>query len=233
MDMGRVREAAEELAGEVLLPVCVDFGVVVADSVDRARIPVLTHDERGAPLQVNDSSLLVSLTDEENVCVYVWARPRYESGLLGVGIDLASACDFAGQRGERFNTLIFSGAEQAFVHAHYAGREEMGFALAFSAKEAAFKSLAAPLRAWYEEQDEELEFEVREFELVGGTHARGTLRHAYAQAAMDALGVRSIEVAHCETGDAVLTLALALRGPALDTRTLHTMGQERLSPDGR
>lgn len=215
MDMERVREAAEELAGEVLLPVCADFGVVVADSVDRKPIPALTHDERGAPMQANDSSLLVSLTDEENICVYVWARPRCGSGLMGVGIDLASACDFAGQRGERFNTLIFSAAEQAFVHEHYERQEEMGFARAFSAKEAAFKSLAAPLRAWCEEQGEEMEFEVREFELVDGIHVRGTLRHARAQAAMDALGVRTIEVEHRVADEGVLTLALALRDGCL------------------
>lgn len=223
--MGRIRDiqvAGHDLAREALATRCDAYGLLVEPvgawgSREARRVPIgnnttlsLVHDEREAPFDAADKNLLVSLTDENEVAALVWARPRPASQAVGVGLDLASTSDFAGSRGERFNPLLFSGTEQDFVRERYPGRTEMGFAYAFSAKEAAFKCLAEPLRRWYQDHSEELMFEMREFELADATHERGTLRHAHAQAAMDAMGVRAIELYHCELNDTVLTLAVAL-----------------------
>lgn len=172
----------------------------------------LTHDEREAPFVMDAPELLVSLSDEKGVAVCVWARPREGSALVGLGVDLASVEDFAGERGDTFNHLLFSKHEQRLVASRYeeAGRTEYGYAMAFSAKEAAFKACAAPLRTWYAAHDDLLEFEMREFELEDLSHARGTLRRAKAQWAMDHMGIRTVVLKHAELPEAVMTVAFAL-----------------------
>lgn len=224
--MDELRTKLQEVAGmmmrDALSEACSSYGVEVLEdggtahtdrviSLQGGRTVVLTHDEREAPFCVEGDGTLVSITDEDELALCVWAVPRPDSDVVGIGVDLASTCDFAGARGERFNHLLFSEHEQDFVQRHYSEEPALGYAYAFSAKEAAFKSLAAPLRAWYTTHEEELAFEVREFELEDATHERGTLRHARAQTAMDAMGIRTIELFHTVPPGiaAVLTLAVA------------------------
>ena len=217
-----LQQVVDELACEALASCCDEFGMLAAPvgtwgDREARRIPlpsgatiVLTHDEREAPLVADDPSLLVSFTDEGNLALFAWARPQQGSQVAGIGVDIASSKDFAGDRGERFNRLIFSEHEQEFVQAHYADDPATGYAYAFSAKEAAFKSLAAPLRAWYEKPgSKELEFEIREFELADATHERGTLRHGCAQTAMNAMGVGTIALHHHTFEGMAITVALS------------------------
>ena len=180
--------------------------------LEDGEVGCLTHDEREAPYMENASDLLVSLTDEKGIAVCAWACPQADSALMGLGIDLASVEDFAGERGATFNYLLFSKHERRLVASRYeeSGRMEYGYAMAFSAKEAAFKACAAPLRTWYAAHDDPLEFEVREFELVDFSHVRGTLRRAEAQRAMGLMGVQTIALSHVELPGAVMTVAFAL-----------------------
>ena len=162
---------------------------------------VLTHDEREAPYALRpdgreDTGLLVSLSDEDALATCAWARVTPDSQVVGLGIDLADPRDFAGARGERFNRLA-------------PGDEALGYAYAFSAKEAAFKACAAPLRRWYEAHDEELVFDLRGFELADLRHEAGTARDGAAQAALDALGIRAIELFRTEVQGCACTVAWA------------------------
>lgn len=222
MTTDELGKAARGLAARAIGSHCAPFGAEVAvegdwrDGDDRlvtlsdgSRLR-LVHDEREAPYSPADPDLLVSLTDEDGLSVCVWGVPCAGAGVAGLGIDLASTADFAGERGAAYNRLLFSAHERDFVQKHYAEAPEVGFALAFSAKEAAFKACAAPLRTWDESHARELVFEVREFELADAAHARGTLRHARAQDAMDAMGICAIELLHAELDGAVLTIALAM-----------------------
>ena len=175
---------------------------------------VLTHDEREAPYALRpdgleDTGLLVSLSDEDALATCAWARVTPDSQVVGLGIDLADPRDFAGARGERFNRLLFTHAEQGLVPALAPGGEALGYAYAFSAKEAAFKACAAPLRRWYEAHDEELVFDLRGFELADLRHEAGTARGGAAQAALDALGIRAIELFRTEVQGCACTVAWA------------------------
>ena len=233
-ELSSIKRQACLLARDALSNTCRAFGIEVAPidawgSRDERRVPIgdadspesrrvgklwctltIGHDEREAPIAINAEDVLISLTDEGEVALCAWALPAATSRIAGIGLDLASVEDFAGERGATFNRLLFSPHEQEFVSEWYASRPEAGFAFAFAAKEASFKALAAPLRTWYGTHEEELTFEVREFELADATHERGTLRHACAQRAMDALGIMSIELHHRVLDDAVLVLAIAL-----------------------
>lgn len=206
MDLLRAQNEASELLAEALAPFGVSGWVRVAPAgawnVGGERsVPLLdgsivriSHDERGAPFALGmdgteDYNLLVSLTDEKGVAACAAAQTDGSADLRGLGIDLASPEDFAGERGEQFNPLIFSASEQR-VAPMLADDDALGFAFVFSAKEAAFKACAAPLRRWYDEHDEELAFDLTEFELAAPRDVRGTLRHAHAARAMAAMGVR-------------------------------------------
>lgn len=224
MDIEVVRTAARDLAH------CIPAALASAGGIEVARegawgprearaIPLdddtkgrIVHDEREAPFVANAPDLLVSLSDEKGVAACAWTRPRPGSALVGLGIDLASVEDFAGERGATFNHLLFSKHERRLVTSRYenAGRMEYGYAMAFSAKEAAFKACAAPLRTWYATHNDLLEFEVREFELADFSHARGTLRSAEAQRAMGLMGIQTIALHHVELSGAVMTVAFAL-----------------------
>jgi phosphopantetheinyl transferase (holo-ACP synthase) len=179
----------------------------------------VSHDEREAPVALHDDGsvddgTLVSITDEQDTILLAWAAGcTPETRVIGLGIDLASLADFAGARGERFNRLLFTAGEQELVHKQWASQPELGYAFAFSAKEAAFKACAAPLRTWYRTHDEELLFDLRGFELDGWAHERGTARHGEAQRAMELLGITSIELHRLAWEDMALTIALALRRP--------------------
>lgn len=180
------------------------------------RILRISHDEREAPVILDgpdalDESLLVSFTDESEVALLAWADRSRGSRVVGLGIDLASLQDFAGERGERFNHLLFTKDEQQLVEDTWADDPTRGYAYAFSAKEAAFKSCAAPLRAWYHSHTEELLFDLRSFELDEWDHEKGTAHRGEAQRAMDLMGVGTIELHRLAWDDMALTLALALK----------------------
>ena len=179
----------------------------------------IVHDERGGPVVLDekgqwDDSVLVSLTDEGDCVACAWARIAEGSPVVGLGIDLASEADFAGGRGERFVPLLFSARERELVPRLFPDDLALGYAFAFSAKEAAFKSCAAPLRRWYQTHDEELSFDVRSFELVDRAREDGTARKGEARRAMDQLGIERIELARMALGPRALTIALALATPA-------------------
>jgi phosphopantetheinyl transferase (holo-ACP synthase) len=158
----------------------------------------------------DDPGLLVSFTDEDDLALFAWARPQRDSRLAGIGVDVASAKDFAGERGERFNRLIFSEHEQEFVRTYYFDDPAIGFAYAFSAKEAAFKATAQPLRSWYRHHDEELAFEVRHFSLTTPHVARGELRDAAAQYALDKMRIARIVVNYTQVEGVALVVATSL-----------------------
>ena len=230
MDFLRAQREADELLATALAPYGASGWVRMApagawNAGDERLIPQLgggtlriVHDERGAPYALTaageeDKGLLVSLTDEGDVVACAAARVGTPSDLVGIGIDLASPEDFAGERGARFNRLIFSEHEQALAHA-LADDEATGFAFAFSAKEAGFKACSAPLRRWYDNRDEVLEFDLTQFELADDHAVQGTLRHAHAARAMERMGI-SLWVVRREICGFALSIALAkktLRG---------------------
>lgn len=158
-----------------------------------------------------DDSILVSLSDEGELAACTWARVAEGSRIAGLGIDLADPVDFAGKRGATFNHLLFTERDEELAGALSPRDPALGYAFAFSAKEAAFKACAAPLRAWYSRQSEELLFDLRGFELADERHEAGTARHGEAQRALDAMGIGSIELARLTVKGLALTIALALR----------------------
>lgn len=175
----------------------------------------ITHDERGAPVATRadgteDTRLLLSLTDEDELTFCGWAQREGDSPLVGLGIDLVPLDAFSGERGTRLNRLLLTDRDRAIASAMWPDTPETGAAYAFSAKEAAFKSCAAPLRRWYETHDEELAFDVRSFELADATHACGTARRGEAQRAMAAMGITSIELGWELREPYILTWAFAL-----------------------
>lgn len=222
-------DEAHETLGRLLTPHNVrSFGIAhegerpwgPADSrcipLTDALTPTLDHDEREAPFVVAqdgtpDDTLLVSLTDEEHARLCAWAQVTEPTKVRGLGVDLAATSDFAGARGARFNPLIFTKAELAWADARAeTGPVELSLAYAFSAKEAAFKSLAAPLRSWYATHTERLVFDVRDFELADDYHEVGCARKGAAARAMDAMGIACIELARTELAGMALTFAVAL-----------------------
>ena len=226
MDFLRAQTEADGLLATALTPYGASGWVRMAPAGvwnvrDERLIPELeggtlrvVHDERGAPYALTDAGaedkgLLVSLTDEKDVVACAAARVDVSSDLVGIGIDLASPEDFAGERGARFNHLIFSEREQALAPT-LAADEATGFAFAFSAKEAGFKACAAPLRRWYDTCDEVLEFDLTEFELADDHTVQGTLRHAHAARAMELMGIRLL-VVRLEVCGLALSIGLAKR----------------------
>lgn len=185
----------------------------------------LAHDEREAPVVIRadgsrddtqadsswDDSILVSLSDEGELAACAWARVAEGSRIAGLGIDLADPIDFAGKRGATFNHLLFTERDEELAATLSPRDPALGYAFAFSAKEAAFKACAAPLRAWHRSQSEELLFDLRGFELADERHEAGTARHGEAQRALDAMGIESIELARLTVNGLALTIALALR----------------------
>lgn len=179
------------------------------------------HDEREAPVPLDEGgreleSLLVSITDEGEERMLAWVRIPEGSDVVGIGVDLCSTGDFAeDERGDHFARLLLTDTEKRLVE-KMEGTVPQRRARVFSAKEAAFKATAAPLRRWYEAHDEELGFEVRDFELCSversaGSVARGTARSGRAERACELMGVSRIEVSFANYADMVLCVAVALR----------------------
>ena len=138
-----------------------------------------------------------------------------ESNLLGIGVDLATTEDFAAKEdgGEELASLVLDDREIALARELFPEELPAGYTYAFAAKEAAFKSTAAPLRAWYLTHDEELIFEVREFVQTTSGHMEGIGRKARAEAACEKMGVSDIIVSHRILPGMVFTMACAVTGP--------------------
>lgn len=179
----------------------------------------MDHDEREAPYALTtkggeDTTLLVSLTDDSNHIACIWARVKPDMPLLGVGIDLVAPRDFERQIGTKhrksLNELLFTEQERALMPQLDCPNATMGYATLFGAKEAAFKATASPLRRWYDSHDEELLFEVRHFVMVEPGIERGIGRNGAAQAAMDRMGIDRIVLKHAIVEDMALVTAVAL-----------------------
>ena len=176
----------------------------------------ITHDGRGAPLVTyangqENERFLISASDETDLVVLCWAELEGETDLVGLGVDVVPIDDFSGDRGTRLRKLLFTERDREVVERAWTEELEEGYAFAFSAKEAAFKACAAPLRAWYATHDEELSFDLRGFELDSERRATGTARRGEAQRAMDAMGITRIELRTLTFESYVLTFAFALR----------------------
>lgn len=211
---------------------CEDFGIAIARGasswgtretgaieIPRADTTLqlgILHDEREAPYVVGSDGheaeqTLVSLTDEGETLACAWVRTRPGSPLLGIGVDLASSSDFDDRPfTQRFIELVFSDAERELVRTTWPDNLTIGYATVFGAKEAAFKATAAPLRTWYRSHDEKLGYEVRHFCLVSEHEAKGIMRNAAAQRAMEKMGVKRIVVHYTQTDDLALVVAAAL-----------------------
>lgn len=176
------------------------------------------YDEREAPYAVDAAGrerrdLLLSLSDEGDCLACAWAETTEGSRVVGVGVDLCAREHFRERETPRrrdLSLLLFTEGERELLEGLCPGDPELGKAVLFAAKEAAFKATAAPLRRWYETHDEELSFEVRHFVMEEPGLERGTGRNGAAQAAMDAMGIERIEVHHTEVCDMALVCAVAL-----------------------
>ena len=176
----------------------------------------LSHDEREAPFAIGEDGrelrdFLLSLTDEGDYIACAWARVAPGSPLRGVGIDLCRSERFALREGRRdFSQLLLTDREREIAPTLGAPSVQVAYASLFAAKEAAFKATAAPLRRWYDEHDEQLLFEVRNFRMEEVGFEQGTARDAAAQRAMDLMGIRKICIHHAELAGMALATATAL-----------------------
>lgn len=192
-----------------------DCGVIL----DADAFPAYEHDEREAPFAVGDDAselceVLVSITDEDAERLLAWARVPAGSDIAGIGIDLSSTEDFLeDDRGEHFCRLLFTPGEKELIE-RMPGPVPMRRAKVFSAKEAGFKSCAAPLRRWYEVHDEELFFEAMDFELKSDGTEGGWERPRRGNridAALGRLGISRIEVSFSSHKNMIFCIAVALK----------------------
>jgi phosphopantetheinyl transferase (holo-ACP synthase) len=229
MDTADVQQIAGELAFTVLDHYgCSAYNIELAQcgawgNRDERAMPLsqgetirLYHDERGAPYAVHsqdeeNTRIIVSYSDEEDLAAWVWACTPSESQVAGIGIDLAKMRDTDEERSNRFARLLLSEHEREIVASVYPDDLSARKAYALSAKEASFKACAAPLREWMNSGKTSFAYDAMEYELIDATHTRGTLRRGRAQVAMDAMGIRMIELSHVRLYETVLTLAVALR----------------------
>lgn len=187
-----------------------ESGHVAIPGKDDAQVLLpIAYDEREAPYVPEDQTL-VSLADEGNRCVCAWTHARNDSGLLGLGVDLASAEDFADRPDfRRFLELMFSKREHELAQRICADDLAFAYAVLFGAKEAAFKATARPLRQWYASHVEALEYEVRDFGMTELGMERGELRHGAAQVALDRMGIEHIDIHFKRIDNMALVLAFA------------------------
>lgn len=193
-----------------------ETGILTLPIASGARDLRIAYDEREAPYVLGqdgqeDTSWAISLADEGDLLACAWARLGEGAPLLGVGVDLASSVDFEDRPfTQRFIKLVFDDTERAIVREGWPECPALGYATAFGAKEAAFKATAQPLRSWYRGNDEPLEFEVRHFSLASAHEARGELRDAAAQYAMDTMGIARISVSYTQVEGIALVVATSL-----------------------
>ena len=177
---------------------------------------LISYDEREAPYVVDKTGnechdLLLSLTDEGDYIACAWARTADGSPLLGVGIDLNATSHFLPRKsGKDYTHLLFTDREHELVAQLEPDDHMNAKAMLFAAKEAGFKATAHPLRVWYQDHDDELLFEVRNFCMEEPGYERGTARNAAAQMAMDRMGIARIVIHHEMLRDMAIVTAVAL-----------------------
>lgn len=174
------------------------------------------HDERGGPYFAGKNGkepadMILSRTDDSGLCLCVWAERGNGGSPLGIGIDLAAADDFKNRRNgsEQFARLVLDKNEILLARDIFVNDYPLGYAYAFSAKEAAFKSTAPALREWYRTHNEQLIFEVREFVQTEPGRMRGTGLNGNAHKACSKLGITDIAVSYAILPGAVFTIACA------------------------
>lgn len=176
----------------------------------RAVVLPISYDERCAPYVPGDN-MLVSLADEGNCCACAWMGHASKPNVAGLGVDLVSPQYFEPRHyTKRFTDHIFSPQEHALAPNLCGNDLSFAYAVLFGAKEAAFKATARPLRLWYMTHDEPLGFEVRDFGMVEPGRMRGELRHKAAQHALDAMGIRHIDVEWKSADGMALVVAYAM-----------------------
>lgn len=174
----------------------------------RLALPIC-YDEREAPFVPGDE-VLVSLSDEGMRCACAWTRRRSGSSLVGIGVDLSDTAPFGDRPGtDRLIDCLFSPWERELARRISPNDLSYAYAVLFGAKEAAFKATAPALRVWYATHDEPLIFEVRDFGMVDVGLERGELRRGAAQAALDRMGIRRLEIAYTKVDGMALVLACA------------------------
>ena len=182
----------------------------------------LAYDERQAPYALaadgtEDKGLLLSLTDEGEHIACLWARIEPGSPLRGVGVDLSDLGHFRERPPRRpdqprrdLARLLFTKRERELIDVLEPQDDLLAKATLFASKEAAFKATAAPLRRWYEQQDEELRYEVRHFVMEEPGLERGSGRDGAAQVAMERMGITRVVVRSAQVLDMALVTAVAL-----------------------
>ena len=220
-DKTKLNAALESAASAVLCEALSTYGINEAGVISACGLAdmgiSLTNDLRGAPVPLRadghaDESLLVSHTDEDDISLCAWAQIEEVSRLAGIGLDLVNMDDFTGERGEFLTKVLLTERDLEIVRKRWPDEPQLASSFGFSAKEAAFKALAAPLRVWHGTHDEWLRFEVRSFELADTAHEHGTARKGEGKRAMDTLGITEIEVFCVPWENYLVTFALALRG---------------------
>jgi len=177
-----------------------ETGKIVLPNTNEQQVIAVMYDDRGAPYALSsdgleDTRMLISLSDEDERIACAWACIEPQSELLGLGIDLVSRSDFGVRPGtERFIRLLFTKREQELAQELSPDDLPFAFSVLFGAKEASFKACAAPLRRWYEHHEEELSFDLRHFCMERPGFERGDARDGAAQRALDILGIRELRV---------------------------------------
>lgn len=172
------------------------------------------HDNRCAPYALahggnEDTSLLVSFTDECGTRLLSYACATAENGLCGLGIDLCCISEFAVETTtERFCARFFSDAERARVASTRNEKRAELCAAIFSGKEAAFKSTSQALRWHYERGGEDVHFTVHDFAIDG--HG-GALPTGPASDACAKLGITRIDLHQEQLDDMIASVATARR----------------------
>ncbi|RHD73333.1 hypothetical protein DW781_07735 [Olsenella sp. AM30-3LB] len=199
---------------------CAQCGVEVlkgarmwGQATDCLPFPV-SHDCNGAPIAVDSHGnemhdVLISLSDENDILACVWTGVNPGTPVLGLGIDLCSPQYFEGGRDHQAMQLL-DRRELELARELEPSEYSMGCAKIFGAKEAAFKSLSAPLRKYSKANGESLFFEVRSFSMTELGLEAGSSRYGDAKRAMEALGVARIAVRLERVDHMAIAVAVAL-----------------------
>lgn len=187
--------------------------LLATDACPTAR---LAHDLRGAPYLCDQrgeerSELLLSLSDEGEGLAAVWAQAEEGSTLMGLGIDLCAADRFEARPGRRDRArLLLTERERSYAPLLHPDNLPLAHATLFAAKEASFKATAASLRRWYESHTRELRYGVRHFVMEEPLLMSGTGRDGAAQRALDALGIKRMEIRYGQLDGTAIVVACAL-----------------------
>lgn len=190
-------------------------GVETAPYAADSPLHHVAHDKYGAPFATNPdgtekSDLLVSFSDEDSLTLGAWMYTEPASPVLGMGIDLVMVTDFVGTRGAYYRDVLLTPDERALAQTLYPETPEVGYALAFAAKEAGFKACSAPLRRWRKSGGQRLAYDVRDFVLTSAREVEGGGRTDRAVTACACLGISRFELTHALADGLLLVVVRAL-----------------------